>query len=67
VGAPNLTDNIWLHGGSMGAIRATIAAGRQNNMPAQADRLGELRIKLLAAYLQSLGETAPALAAGHTR
>jgi mono/diheme cytochrome c family protein len=51
----------------MGAIRATIAAGRQNNMPAQADRLGELRIKLLAAYLQSLGETAPALAAGHTR
>lgn len=68
VGAPNLTDNIWLHGGSMGAIRATIAAGRQNNMPAQADRLGELRIKLLAAYVQSLGETAPALAAaGHTR
>jgi len=56
VGAPNLTDNVWLHGGSASAIRMTIAAGRQNNMPAQADRLGELRVKLLAAYVQSLGD-----------
>lgn len=63
VGAPNLTDNIWLHGGSSNAIRATIAAGRQNNMPAQGERLGELRVTLLAAYVQSLGEAAPGLAA----
>lgn len=56
LGAPNLTDNIWLHGGSFEAIRATIANGRQNNMPAQ-EQLGETRIKLLAAYVLSLGES----------
>lgn len=67
VGAPNLTDNIWLHGGSASAIRATIAAGRQNNMPAQTDRLGELRVKLLTAYVQNLGESSAVLTAGGAR
>lgn len=57
VGAPNLTDNVWLHGGSPAAIRATIASGRQNEMPAQAERLGDTRVRLLAAYVLSLGET----------
>lgn len=57
VGAPNLTDNVWLHGGSAAAIRATIAGGRQNQMPAQGDRLGDTRVRLLAAYVLSLGET----------
>ena len=55
VGGPRLNDNIWLHGGSAEAIRTTIAAGRQNNMPAQGERLGELRVKLLTAYVLSLG------------
>ena len=56
IGAPNLTDNIWLHGGSMEAIRYTIANGRQNVMPAQ-EHLGDTRIRLLAAYVISMGAT----------
>ena len=55
VGGPTLADNTWLHGGSVDAIRHTIAQGRQNNMPAQGERLGELRVKLLTAYVLSLG------------
>ncbi len=56
LGAANLTDGIWLHGGTPQRIRETIANGRQSVMPAHADRLGTLRVKLLAAYVQSLGE-----------
>ena len=56
VGAPNLADGIWLHGGSEARIRETIALGRQNNMPAQEPRLGDTRVRLLAAYVLSLGE-----------
>jgi cytochrome c oxidase cbb3-type subunit 3 len=63
VGAPNLTDGIWLHGGSETKIRETIALGRQNNMPAQEARLGDTRTRLLAAYVLSLGETRLAVAA----
>lgn len=55
LGAPNLTDGIWLHGGSLAAIRATIENGRIGTMPAHAPRLGETRVKLLAAYVLSLG------------
>lgn len=57
LGAPNLTDNVWLHGGSAANIRATIANGRQNAMPAQGERLGDVRVTLLTAYVLSLGET----------
>ncbi|MFO0511880.1 MAG: cytochrome-c oxidase, cbb3-type subunit III, partial [Gammaproteobacteria bacterium] len=64
VGAPDLTDGIWLHGGSEARIRETIALGRQNNMPAQESRLGDTRIRLLAAYVLSLGE-GPRVAAAH--
>jgi cytochrome c oxidase cbb3-type subunit 3 len=55
LGAPNLTDHIWLHGGSVAAVRETIANGRQGQMPAHLDRLGETRTKLIAAYVLSLG------------
>lgn len=55
VGGPRLNDNTWLHGGSVESIRHTIAEGRQNNMPAQGERLGELRVKLLTAYVLSMG------------
>jgi cytochrome c oxidase cbb3-type subunit III len=55
LGAPNLTDSVWLHGGSIASIRQTIEAGRQNGMPAHLDRLGEVRVNLLAAYVLSLG------------
>jgi cytochrome c oxidase cbb3-type subunit 3 len=56
LGAPNLTDNIWLHGGSPDAIRESIANGRIGQMPAQLDRLGAVRVRLLAAYVLGLGE-----------
>lgn len=55
LGAPNLTDAIWLHGGSINAIRDSIAHGRQGQMPAHRDLLGDTRTKLLAAYVMSLG------------
>jgi len=55
LGAPNLTDAIWLYGGSADAVRNTIANGHQGHMPAQLARLGPQRIRLLAAYVLSLG------------
>jgi len=54
LGAPNLTDNIWLYGGSADAIRTTIVKGRQNQMPAHLELLGETKVKLLAGYILSL-------------
>jgi cytochrome c oxidase cbb3-type subunit 3 len=65
LGAPNLTDSVWLHGGSVAAVRDSIAKGRQGQMPAHAEVLGEVRTKLLAAYVLSLSAEpgAPALAA----
>jgi cytochrome c oxidase cbb3-type subunit 3 len=56
LGAPNLTDHIWLHGGALATVRDTIAHGRQGAMPAHAARLGDTRVKLLAAYVLSLDE-----------
>jgi cytochrome c oxidase cbb3-type subunit 3 len=55
LGAPNLTDNIWLHGGSPQQIREVILAGRTGIMPAQQERLGAERVRLLAAYVLGLG------------
>ncbi len=55
LGAPNLTDQIWLNGGAITTVRETISRGRQAAMPAQLERLGETRVKLLAAYVISLG------------
>jgi cytochrome c oxidase cbb3-type subunit III len=54
MGAPNLADNVWLHGGALKSVRETIAKGRAGSMPAHGLRLGETRVKLLAAYVLSL-------------
>jgi cytochrome c oxidase cbb3-type subunit 3 len=54
IGAPNLTDNIWLYGGSPGAIKASIRNGRNGVMPAHKDFLGEDKVHVLAAYVYSL-------------
>ncbi|MEA3300378.1 MAG: cytochrome-c oxidase, cbb3-type subunit III [Pseudomonadota bacterium] len=54
LGAPNLTDNIWLYGGSPEIVKHTIRNGRQGNMPAQQDLLKDDKIHLLAAYVYSL-------------
>ena len=54
IGAPNLTDNVWLYGGSAGLIKQTIANGRTGIMPANREFLGEDKAHLLAAYIYSL-------------
>jgi len=54
LGAPALTDEIWLYGGGPGAIRESIVAGRSGQMPAQEPILGSDRVYVLAAYVLSL-------------
>jgi cytochrome c oxidase cbb3-type subunit 3 len=56
LGAPNLTDDTWLYGGSAEAIRETLVQGRNGMMPAQGDILGPNRTKILAAYVRSLSQ-----------
>lgn len=62
IGAPNLTDNIWLYGSSEENIAEGIRLGRNNMMPAQLERLGEAKVHLLAAYVYGLGGATPPLA-----
>jgi cytochrome c oxidase cbb3-type subunit 3 len=54
LGAPNLTDNIWLYGGSSTIVAETLAKGRNGVMPAHAEFLGKDKVHLLAAYVYSL-------------
>ena len=56
LGAPNLTDDVWLYGGSPGAVKQTIAAGRNGQMPAHGEFLGEDKVHVLAAYVYSLSQ-----------
>ncbi|HEY8025749.1 MAG TPA: cytochrome-c oxidase, cbb3-type subunit III [Burkholderiaceae bacterium] len=58
IGAPNLTDHIWLYGGSRETIIETITKGRNNTMPAFKDFLGEAKVHVLAAYVWSLSNEA---------
>ena len=58
LGAPNLTDKVWLHGSSEATIVETITNGRQNKMPAWKEFLGDAKVHLLAAYVLSLGQGA---------
>lgn len=53
-GAPDLTDNTWLYGGSRRAVEATIMHGRHGVMPAWKDVLGEEKIQLISAYVWNL-------------
>jgi cytochrome c oxidase cbb3-type subunit 3 len=56
VGAPNLTDDTWLYGSSRDVIRTTIEQGRNGQMPAHGELLGENRTRILAAYVYSLSQ-----------
>jgi cytochrome c oxidase cbb3-type subunit 3 len=66
LGAPNLTDNIWIYGGSEVTIMETVMKGRGTNMvadgvsvmPAHKNKLDEAKIHLLAAYVYSLSHPA---------
>ncbi|KAB7628199.1 cytochrome-c oxidase, cbb3-type subunit III [Alkalilimnicola sp. S0819] len=56
LGAPNLTDDAWLYGGSLAAIEQSIREGRQGLMPAHEQLLDEERIHVLTAYVYSLSQ-----------
>jgi cytochrome c oxidase cbb3-type subunit 3 len=56
LGAPDLSDRIWLYGGSIGTIEQSIKDGRSGQMPAHKEFLGTDRVHLLAAYVYSLSQ-----------
>jgi cytochrome c oxidase cbb3-type subunit III len=55
VGAPNLTDKIWLYGAEKQAIIQGIQNGRGAVMPAWGGRLNESTIKALTVYVHTFG------------
>ncbi|MDF2114647.1 cytochrome-c oxidase, cbb3-type subunit III [Roseiarcaceae bacterium H3SJ34-1] len=56
VGAPNLTDTIWIYGGDEQSINNSVFNGRQGHMPHWSGRLSPVDIKILALYVGTLGE-----------
>jgi cytochrome c oxidase cbb3-type subunit 3 len=63
LGAPNLTDDIWLHGWGENAIVAMVTNGKVNPMPAQADKLTDAQLHVLASYVWGLSNTSAKVAA----
>ncbi|MGL5030587.1 MAG: cytochrome-c oxidase, cbb3-type subunit III [Aeromonas sp.] len=59
LGAPDLTNNIWLYGGSREGVVQTITYGRHGVMPAWKEMLGEDKVHLLSAYVYSLSAPTP--------
>jgi len=55
LGAPNLTDAVWLYGGSIAEIAEQISRPKHGVMPAWGDRLGDVTVKQLAVFVHSLG------------
>ncbi len=55
LGAPNLSDGIWLYGGSQEAVTQSIVTGRGGAMPPWLTRLDPVTVKMLAVYVHSLG------------
>lgn len=58
LGAPNLTDDVWLHGYGENAVIAMVNNGKVNQMPAQADKLTEAQVHVLASYVWGLSNNA---------
>ncbi len=56
VGAPNLTDKIWLHGWGEAAIVEMVTKGKQNVMPAQGRLLTPEQVHVLGAYVLNLSK-----------
>ena len=56
LGAPNLTDEVWLYGSTEATIVETVMKGRSNVMPAHREFLGEQRAHILAAYVYGLSK-----------
>jgi len=57
LGAPNLTDGVWLYGGGEPTIIETLTKGRNGRMPAHKEFLGDAKVHLLAAYVWGLSNT----------
>lgn len=55
LGAPNLTDRIWLYGSDEDTLVETISYGRAGIMPAWSGRLDPITVRALAVYVHSLG------------
>jgi cytochrome c oxidase cbb3-type subunit 3 len=60
LGAPNLSDKVWLYGSSEASIVEAILKGRDNRMPAHEDILTPERIRMLTAYVWGLSNTSGA-------
>ncbi len=58
LGAPNLSDKVWLHGWGEQAVVSMITNGKTNVMPAHAERLSAQQIQVLAAYVWQLSRSA---------
>jgi len=61
LGAPNLTDKVWLHGWGEDAIVAMVTHGKTNVMPAHGERFTPEQIHVLTAYVWGLSNQAPAV------
>lgn len=59
LGAPNLSDDRWIYGGTLDSIISTIHGGRQGHMPTWDERLTPAEIKILALYVNDLGKGRP--------
>jgi cytochrome c oxidase cbb3-type subunit 3 len=55
MGAPNLTDKIWLYGGDNASVVESITNARRSSMPAWSERLDPVTVKILAAYVHAFG------------
>ena len=56
LGAPNLTNDLWLYGSSIEEISFTVRNGRNGYMPAFSDLLSEEQAHILAGYIRSLSK-----------
>jgi len=59
VGAPNLTTNIWTHGGDEASFYNDVWGGLQGQMPGWEGRLSPIDLKILALYVADLGKPKP--------
>ncbi|HLS82004.1 MAG TPA: c-type cytochrome [Steroidobacter sp.] len=51
IGAPDLTDDVWLYGGDFAAVAESVRNGRNGVMPAWRERLGEDQVRAVAAWV----------------
>ncbi len=59
LGAPNLSDKVWLHGWGEEAVVSMVVSGKSNVMPAHSNRLSPEQIHVLAAYVKSKAAATP--------